>query len=115
KWSPRTASLGAMAAAARCEASRNDGFVSSGHQAQKLRNHKVGNTWISASASPRLAMLISINMSVGEAFAYSTNTSKYRSSLNMPVSSSSYSESVLLQRMLVCIRFRYGYSFFGYL
>src|SRR6516162_6653638 len=104
-----------MAAALRCEASRSDGFVSSGHQLQKLRNQTVGSTWISASVGPRLAMLISTNMSVGEAFAYSTNTSKYRFSLNIPVSRSSYSGSVLLRPLFAFIRWRYGNSLCGYL
>src|SRR6516164_5716187 len=104
-----------MATAFLRDASLSEGFGSSGHHVQMLRNQRVGNTWITLSSGPRLHTLISINKSVGEAFAYSTNTSKYRSSLNMPVSSSSYSGSVLLRPLLVCIRFRYGYSFCGYL
>src|SRR6516164_8407532 len=67
-----------------------DGFGSSGHHAQMLRNQRVGSTWITASSGPRLHTLISTNKSAGVAFAYSTNTSKYRFSLNMPVSISSY-------------------------
>ena len=37
--------------------------------------------------------VILIKMSSGDAFAYSTKTSKYRSSSKMPVSSNSYSNS----------------------
>src|SRR5215469_16810688 len=72
------------------DASVRDGFGSPGHHVQRLRNHSVGNTWITLSSGPRLHRVISINKSVGAAFAYSTKTSKYRSPSNIPVSSSSY-------------------------
>jgi len=99
-----------MATAFLWDAARIDGFDSSGHQVQILRNQRVGNTWITLSSGPRLYTLISISKSVGAAFAYSTKTSKYRSSLNMPVSSSSYSGSVLLRLLLEFIRSAYGYA-----
>ena len=38
-----------------------DGFGSSGHHAQMLRNQRVGSTWITASSGPRLHTLIYIN------------------------------------------------------
>jgi hypothetical protein len=41
-----------------------------------LRNHSVGSTRSVAAAGPRFATVISIRMSSGAAFAYSTNTSK---------------------------------------
>src|SRR6516225_5702273 len=97
------------------DASVRDGFGSSGHHVQMLRNHRVGNTWITLSSGPRLHMLISISKSVGAAFAYSTKTSKYRSSLKMPVSSSSYSGSKRVRCRLVLIRSAYGYALCGYL
>src|SRR5271156_3641028 len=58
--------------------SRKEGFGWSGHHIQVLRNHRVGSTCKVAASGPRFATLIWIKMSVGEAFAYSTNTSKYR-------------------------------------
>src|SRR5215469_9415487 len=97
------------------EISLSDGFGSSGHQVQMLRNQRVGNTWITLSLGPRLHTLISISKSVGVAFAYSTKTSKYRSSLNMPVSRSSYSGSKRVRCRLVFIRSAYGYALCGYL
>src|ERR1700731_885314 len=55
---------------------RKEGLGWSGHQVQVLRNQKIGNTCSLAGSGPRLATLIWIIMSVGVAFAYSTNTSK---------------------------------------
>ena len=54
----------------------------------------------------RLQTLILISTSSGVAFAYSTNTSKYRSASKIPVSRSSYSISPRLRRLLVSIRSR---------
>ena len=64
---------------------RNDGLASFGHHVQVLRNQRVGSRWSKAASGPRLRTLIWIRMSWGSAFAYSTNTSKYRFSLNTPV------------------------------
>ena len=47
-------------------------------------------------------------MSSGDSLAYSTNTSKYRSSSKTPVSSSSYSSSLRLRSALVATRSSYG-------
>src|SRR5215467_1919477 len=104
-----------MTAAALRDASFSDGFDCSGHQLQVLRNQRAGNMWITASSGPRLEIPISISMSVGEPLAYSTKTSKYRSSSNMPVSMSSYSGSRRLRPLLVFIRSTYGNSRCGYL
>src|SRR5262249_42512352 len=87
-------------------ASVRDGFDSSGHHVQRLRNQSVGNTWMTLSSGPLLHTLIYINKSVGAVFAYSTNTSKYRSSLNMPVSINSYSGSIRVRCLLVFIKSR---------
>ena len=46
-----------------------------------------------AASGPRLCTVILTSTSSGPPLAYSTNTSKYRSSSNSPVSSSSYSNS----------------------
>ena len=53
-------------------------------QDQVLRNHKVGSTCSRAASGPRLWMLIRISTSSGAALAYSTTTSKWRSSSKMP-------------------------------
>ena len=58
-----------------------------------LRNHSVGSTWSGASPAPRLWTVMRQRMSSGASLAYSTSTSKYRSSSKMPVSISSYSAS----------------------
>src|SRR6516165_2291486 len=56
-----------MATAFLRDASLIDGFGSSGHHVQRLRNHRVGNTWITLSSAPLLHTLISISKSVGAA------------------------------------------------
>ena len=56
-----------------------------------LRNQIVGSRVSGAGSGPRLATLILIRMSSTSALAYSTKTSKYRSSLKTPVSISSNS------------------------
>ena len=80
-----------------------------------FRNPSVGSTWISAGSGPRLQTVIWIRMSSGSTLAYSTNTSKYRSSSKMPVSSSSYSAACLSRVRLLSMRDTYGYAACGYL
>ena len=60
-----------------------------------LRNQTVGSRRSVAASGPRLCTVIRVRMSSGPALAYSTTTSKYRSSAKIPVSSSSYSKSPL--------------------
>ena len=50
---------------------------------------------IAAGSGPRFTTVIRTQISVGLALAYSTNTSKYRSSSKIPVSTSSYSRDDL--------------------
>ena len=69
-----------------------------------LRNQRVGSTSSAAGSGPRLHTVIWMRMSCGEALAYSTNTSKYRSGSKTPVSSNSYSNSTRLRRRLTSIR-----------
>ena len=45
-------------------------------QDQVLRNQRVGSRWSVADSGPRLAAAIRIRMSLGDALAYSTKTSK---------------------------------------
>src|SRR4029077_11553083 len=80
------------------------GFDVLGHQLQVLRNQRVGRTCNEASSGPRLDMLIWMSMSSAVSLAYSTKTSKYRSSLKTPVSSSSYSKSFRLRFLFVLTR-----------
>ena len=87
-------------------ASRSDGFRSSSPQDQVLRNHSVGRTRSRAASGPRLCTVMRTRMSSGPSFAYSTNTSKYRSSSKAPVSSSSYSNSSRDRPRFVSIRSR---------
>ena len=68
-------------------------FAPAIHGDQSLRNHSVGSRCRSAASGPRLVAEIFTRMSSAAPLAYSTNTSKYRSSLKTPVSSSSYSIS----------------------
>ena len=56
-----------------------------------MRNQTVGRSQIGAFSGPRFAAVMRINMSSSPAFAYSMYTSKYRFSLKIPVSHSSYS------------------------
>src|ERR1700675_300222 len=73
-------------------ASHSEGLRSSPPHDHVLQNHSVGRTRSRAASGPRLCTEIRTRMSSGPALAYSTNTSKYRSSLKTPVSSSSYFE-----------------------
>jgi hypothetical protein len=65
---------------------RNDGFGRSSPHDQVLRNQRVGKTRSRAASGPRLWTVMRTRMSSGLSFAYSTNTSKYRSSSKMLVS-----------------------------
>ena len=67
-------------------ASRSEGFGSGSPKVHVFRNHSVGSTRSRAASGPRLCTVMLMRMSSGLAFAYSTNTSKYRSSWNTPVS-----------------------------
>src|SRR5215813_13762932 len=69
---------------------------------QVLRNHRVGRTCNGAVSGPRFQMLIWMRISSGDCLAYSTKTSKYRSSSTTPVLINSYSNSSLLRLRLVC-------------
>ena len=61
---------------------------------QVLRNQSVGSTSSDAVSLPRLVMVMRIAISSISSLAYSTCTSKYRSSSKTPVSSSSNSGSL---------------------
>ena len=52
------------------------GFAPPPRHDHVLRNHSVGSTCSGAASGPRLHTLIRTRMSSGDAFAYSTNTSK---------------------------------------
>ena len=67
-----------------------------------------GGRGASASSGPRLCAVTSMRRSCGPAFAYSTTTSKYRSSSKAPVSSSSYSNSWRPRSRFVATRSSYG-------
>ena len=54
------------------------GRLPSGIHDHVLRYQSCGKTWISAGSGPRLQTVILISTSIGVAFAYSTNASKYR-------------------------------------
>ena len=86
-----------------------------GSQVQVFRNQSVGSTWSGAGSGPRLSTVTRIRTSFGLAFAYSTRTSKYRSSSKTPVSRSSNSGSSRPRRAFSSTRRRYGYSRCGYL
>src|SRR4029453_7831499 len=77
-----------------------DGFLvtlSSVHpQDHWLRNQVVGNKGSAAASGPRLATVIRIRMSLGDAFAYSAKTSKSRFSLKTPGCGSSNPGHALL-------------------
>ena len=73
-----------------------------------FRNHSVGSRCSAARSGPRLYAVMRTSKSSGAAFAYSTKTSKYRSSLNTPVSISSYSSSVRPRRAFVCDQVHVG-------
>ena len=77
---------------------RSRGRSVSRSQDQVLRNQSVGNTWSGAASGPRLTTVTTIRMSSAAALAYSMNTSKYRSSSNTPVSSSSNSGALRPRR-----------------
>lgn len=66
--------------------SRSKGFGWSSPQDQVFRNHSVGKTRTRAASGPRLCTVMRMRMSSGLSFAYSTKTSKYRSSSNTCVS-----------------------------
>ena len=67
-------------------------------QDEVFRNTAWGSTNSGAASGPRLCAVIRMRMSPGDALAYSTTTSKYRSSSNTPVSRSSNSGSSALRR-----------------
>ena len=87
-------------------ASFSEGFRSSSPHDQVLRNHSVGSSRSRAVSGPRLWAVIRTSTSSGPSLAYSTNTSKYRSSSNAPVSSSSYSNSSRDRPRFVSIKSR---------
>ena len=83
-------------------------FLSTGRETPSFqdhvfRNQSVGSTYNVAGSGPRLNTVILIRMFSGVSFAYSTKTSKYLSSSNIPVSSSSYSSSWRERRRLVAL------------
>ena len=88
--------------------SRSWGFEASAYVLQVFRNQIVGRMWSAAALGPRFVAVILMTMSSGDAFAYSTSTSKYLLPSNTPVSSSSYSKSVRERRRLVSTRSAYG-------
>ncbi len=73
-----------------------------------LRNQRCGKMWIGEGSGPRLWAVITIKMSFGPRFAYSTVTSKYRSPSNAPSSSSSTSRSCVPRPRAVAMSCSYG-------
>ena len=71
--SPRSGCEAAITPEPAC---RSPGRGASPPHDQVLRNQRVGSTWSVAASGPRLATVISTRRSSGDAFAYSTNTSK---------------------------------------
>ena len=72
----RASGCDAIATAPRIAAASAAGRGPSAPQDQVLRNQSVGSTCSVAASGPRLWTVIWIRMSSGDAFAYSTNTSK---------------------------------------
>ena len=84
-------------------------------QDQQFRNQIVGSKRIRAASGPRLLTVMRTRMSSGVLFAYSTTTSKYRSSSNIPVSNSSNSGSSFPRCRLRSTSSAYGNAACGYL
>src|SRR6185369_2416801 len=93
----------------------SDGFAVPGDHVQVFRNQSVGRRCTVAASGPRFQTLIRTSTSAGDAFAYSTNTSKYRFSSKTPVSISSYSRSWRERWAFVATSWLYGYARCGYL
>src|SRR3954451_4608218 len=92
-----------------------EGRSESGCHDHVFRNQSVGIRLNSAGRAPRFATVMRMQMSSTSAFAYSTNTSKYLLFANIPVSTSSYSGSLLARPRFMRMRSSYGYASCGYL